>query len=92
MGCLIVVLAWLSPRLVIAILWAFTERMTIAFNSGWVAVLGFLFLPYTTVLWALAYAPIRGVTGFGWVVVIFGLLCDLSSLAGGGREASSRRR
>ena len=34
MGCIIVVLAWLSPRLVIALLWGFTERMTIAFNSG----------------------------------------------------------
>ena len=91
MGCLIVMLAALSPRLVIALLWIFTERMTLAFNSGWVAVFGFLFMPYTAVGWAIAYAPVRGVTGLGYLVVAFGLLCDLSSYAGGGREARLRR-
>jgi len=91
MGCLIVILAALSPRLVIGLLWIFTERMTLAFNSGWVAVFGFLFMPYTTVGWAIAYAPIRGVTGLGYLVVAFGFLCDVSSYAGGGREARLRR-
>ena len=91
MGCLIVMLAAVSPRLVILLLWGFTERMTMAFNSGWFAVFGFLFLPYTTVMWALAYAPVRGVSGIGYAVVAFGFLCDIASHAGGGREAYTRR-
>ena len=91
MGCLLVVFAWLSPRFVIAILWAFTERLTVAFNSGLVGIAGFLFLPYTTVFYALAYAPLRGVQGLGWLFVVLGVLLDLSSYAGGGGHAARRR-
>jgi hypothetical protein len=91
MGCLIVMLAAAAPRLVIALLWGFTERMTIAFNSGWVAVFGFVFMPYTSVMWALAYAPIKGVSGLGYLFVAFGFLCDIGSHAGGGQQAYARR-
>ena len=34
--CLLVLLAWLSPRLAIFVLWVFTDRMTVAFHSFWV--------------------------------------------------------
>jgi hypothetical protein len=91
MGCLLVVLAWMSPRFVLAILWAFTDRLTIAFDSGLLGILGFLFLPYTTVAYALAYAPLQGVQGLGWLFVVVGALIDLSSYAGGGGHLNSRR-
>jgi hypothetical protein len=91
MGCLIIVLAWLSPRLVIALLWLATERMTIAFNSGVVAVAGFVLAPSTTVLYALAYRPAVGVSGVGWLVVAVGVLVDLSSYTGSGGYAARRR-
>jgi len=35
----------LSTRLAIFLIWIFGDRMTIAFNSGWIAILGFVFLP-----------------------------------------------
>jgi hypothetical protein len=90
-GCLLVIIGWLSPRLVVFCLWLFTDRMTIAFSSGIVAVLGFVIAPYTTMLYALAYHPIAGVTGVGWLVVALGALVDLGSYAGGGQQANSRR-
>jgi hypothetical protein len=90
MGCILVFLAWLSPRFVIALLWIFTERLTIAFDSGWAGVAGFLLLPYTTVMYALAYAPLQGVTGIGWVLVGLGVLADLGSWLGGGRHGQQR--
>jgi hypothetical protein len=90
MGCILVFLAWLSPRFVIALLYIFTERLTIAFDSGWAGIAGFLLLPYTTVMYALAYAPIHGVTGFGWVLVGLGVLADLGSWLGGGRHGQKR--
>ena len=91
MGCILVLAALLSPRLVIFVLWLFTERLTIAFNSFWIGFAGFLFLPWTTALYALAYAPIRGVTGIGWLFVALGFIADISSWAGGGQQAQSRR-
>ena len=64
---------------VIFLLWIFTDRLTIAFRSGWEGILGFIFLPYTTLFYALVYAPGKGVDAFGWVIVALGVLLDLSS-------------
>ena len=49
------------------------------------AVFGWLLLPWTTLMWILAYAPIGGVQGFGWFFVILGFFLDLSSYGGGGK-------
>jgi hypothetical protein len=87
MGCILAVIAAISPRFVIFLLWIFTDRLTIAFRSGWEGILGFLFLPYATLFYALVYSPGKGVDGFGWVIVALGLLLDLSAFM-----FSSRRR
>lgn len=79
MPCFAVLVAMISPRLAIALLWIFTNRNTIAFESGWVAILGFLFLPWTALAWILCYAPFFGVQGFGWIVVAFAFVVDIST-------------
>lgn len=79
-----------APRLAIIILLIFTKRLEIAFESFWFGLIGFILLPYTTIFYALAYAPIRGVQGIGWLFVLIGLLLDLSSYSGG--EYSRRKR
>lgn len=81
MPCLVALFALISPRLAIALLWLFTDRMTLAFTSGWIGIIGFLFLPWTTLAWTLCYAPIFGVQGFGWFVVLLGFFADISSYA-----------
>jgi hypothetical protein len=90
MGCLLAIFAWISPRFVLGVLYLFTNRLTIAFSSGWAGLLGFLLVPYATLFYALVYRPGFGVHGFGWVVVAIGALMDLSSLDFGRR--SGRRR
>lgn len=91
-GCLIVLLTWISPRFALFVLWLFTERLSVAVDSFLVGLLGFIFLPYTFVLYALAYSPVGGVSGIGWFLVALGFLLDLGSWFGGGQEAKSRRR
>jgi hypothetical protein len=88
--CLIALFAWLSPRLAIFVLWLFTNRMTVAFHSFWVAFLGFLLLPWTTLAWAVCYAVPKGVQGFGWFLVILAFLVDLASYGSGGRARRAR--
>jgi hypothetical protein len=90
MGCLLALFALISPRFVLALLWAFTNRLTIAFSSGWEGVLGFVLVPYTTLFYALVYQSGTGVHGFAWILVALGLLIDLSSLDFG-RRANHRR-
>ncbi len=91
MGCCagVLVLSGL-PRLALFLIWIFTDRLTIAFNSFLVGFLGFLFLPYTTVFWALAYAPIKGVSGFGYFFVILGFIIDIGSYTSGGYAQRQR--
>jgi hypothetical protein len=90
MGCFLVLLAWLSPRFVFGLMWIFTERVSIAIESGWAQLAGFLLFPYTSVMYVLAYAPLRGVTGIGWFLVALAVLTDLGSWFGGGRHGQQR--
>ncbi len=92
MGCLLALLAAISPRFVIFLLWVFTDRLTIAFRSGWEGIIGFLLLPYTTLFYALVYAPGKGVDPFGWLIVALGVVCDLSSHLFGSRARRYRAR
>ena len=89
-GCLVALAALLSPRLAIFLIWLFSDRLSIAFDSFWLCFAGFLFLPWTTLSWAIAYAPIRGVTGFGWFVVILGFVIDISSYLSGMQARRAR--
>ena len=92
MGCLLALFAAISPRFVIFLLWVFSDRLTIAFHSGWAGIIGFIALPYTTLFYALVYSPGKGVDAFGWFIVALGVLLDLSSLAFGGRARRRRER
>jgi len=92
MGCLLALLAAISPRFVIFLLWIFTDRLTIAFRSGWEGLLGFLLLPYTTLFYALVYAPGKGVDTFGWFIVALGVLLDLSTFTNGARVRRRQAR
>lgn len=91
MCCPLVLVLMGFPRVGLFLLWAFTDRLTIAFDSFWIGLLGFMFLPFTTIFWAVAYAPTGGVSGFGWVLVGLGLVLDIASYTSGG-EAGRRRR
>jgi hypothetical protein len=90
-GCFVVLLGSAFPRLALIITWIFTSRVDIAFKGDfWLPLLGLIFLPYTTFIYVLAYAPIREVTGVGWLFVAFGFLLDLASWFGSGREGARR--
>ena len=91
MGCCLVVIAsWLSPRLALFLLWLFSDRLDFAFDSFWMGFLGFLILPWTTLMYALAYAPIAGVRRLGWMFVLLGLVFDIMSWGGGGKQYNER--
>jgi|SRR5580698_4762866 hypothetical protein len=92
MGCLFALVAAFSARFALFLVWIFTDRLTIAFRSGWEGVLGFIFLPYATLFYALVYAPGKGVDPFGWVIVAVGVLLDLGSHLFGSRAERSRSR
>lgn len=92
MGCCLVFLVLAgAPRFALFLMWLFTDRLAVALDSFVVGALGFFVLPYTTVMYALAYDPLRGVRGLGWFLVAFAFLADLTVTFGGGRAERQRR-
>jgi hypothetical protein len=89
-GCLVALAAVLSPRLALFLVWLFTDRTSIAFDSFWIGALGFVFLPWTALAWVFAYQLGTGVTGFGWLLVALGFVVDVSSHLGGARARAGR--
>lgn len=77
--CLVALGALVSPRLALVLIWIFSDRFSIAFDGWILPVLGFVFLPWTTLAWTVAYQRIEGVTGFGWFVVVFAFFVDLAA-------------
>lgn len=90
MGCLLAVLGAFAPRLVLVILWIFTDYVSRAFDGWILPIIGFLLLPYTTLFYVFAYAPVRGVSGIGWFFVAMGFVIDVVNYTGGQRARSSR--
>jgi hypothetical protein len=79
------------PRFVLAFLWLFTNYLSRAFDSFLWPLLGFFFLPTTTLAWAWAQNTRGSVAGVHLVIVIIALLVDLG-IIGGGRSSLARRR
>ena len=86
MPFLIVLLALFTPRLVVVLLWFFTDWFQGIFNSLLWPVLGFVFLP-TTFLWYTAVVHWFGGQWTLWPIVgiVVALVIDISP-AGGSRE------
>jgi hypothetical protein len=83
MGCLVVLLAFISARLALVILWLFTDDVDLAFDGWIVPLLGFFFLPWTTLAYALLWVNgTNGVHGFEIFLVIFAFVVDLGSYVG----------
>jgi hypothetical protein len=90
MGCILLLIAALSPRLAVVLMWIFTPWVDRAFGPIIWPILGVLFLPITTLVYVILWNTNgRGVNGWEWLLVILGVLGDLGSYA---RSGYGRRR
>jgi hypothetical protein len=88
--CLFIILLLLGPRAVIVVWWLIEPlRWSAVFGSFVLPFLGFLFLPWTTLMYVLV-AP-GGVVGLDYLWLALALFADLSSYAGGGVYDRRRR-
>ena len=95
MPCFLGCLAVAFPRLALALLWLFGgDYLRRAYTSRLWPLLGFFFLPLTTITFAFAVNGLgnaSGVSPFGWLLTALALLADLG-LLGGGRQQWRRYR
>jgi hypothetical protein len=80
--CLVIFALIFSPRVVMFIWWlADMARWSATFDHVIVPILGFLLLPWTTIMYVLV-AP-GGVTAIDWLWNAISVVADLGSLGGG---------
>ena len=83
MCCLFTTLVFLGPRAGILVWWLINPaRWQLAFDSFLWPLLGFLFLPWTTLMYVLVFPG--GIVGFDWIWLGLGVLADIGMYAGGG--------
>jgi hypothetical protein len=89
MPCLIGCLALFMPRLALFLVWLFSHYLDAAYGTFLWPLLGFIFMPLTTLAYAWAWHQGNGsVAGIGLVVVVIAVLVDLGLI---GTGESSRR-
>ena len=89
MGCLVVLLGAIFPRIALLLIWLarplyFTQAIGPIF-----AIAGIIFAPFTTLMYVLLWSPTTGgISGFDWVWLALAFVIDLAGYgtsAWGGR-------
>lgn len=88
MGCLFAFFSLITPRVVIALIFLFTHWFSMAYQTVIWPVLGFLFMPYTTLAYlvAMIYSQ-HNITNAWIVVIVIAVVLDL-----GGQGLTVNRR
>jgi hypothetical protein len=88
LGCLFAFGLAVAPRIMLILAWLFSERWPIVWSGDWlVPLLGIIFLPYTTIMYMLVWAP-TGIQGWDWMWILLGLLLDAMHY----QQAAANRR
>lgn len=90
MPCLLALLAFFAPRLVMVLLFLFSNFMGRAYTGMIVPLLGFVFMPMTTLTYAAAINWNGQVSGAFFFMVLVAALADLGVVGGGVRQGRAR--
>ena len=90
MGCLIGCLALVTPRIALALIFIFSTYLGRAYDTALWPVLGFFFMPLTTIAYAWAVNTNGTVTGVYLAAVVVAVLLDLGLIGGSGASARHR--
>jgi len=79
MPCLFALFAGMFPRIADIFIWIArpTQFMNSFNDKWWWAILGIIFLPFTTLMYVLLWSPGIGLTGWDWMWLILAVFCDL---------------
>ena len=89
-GCLSALLPAFS-RIMLLMYWiSRPAMMNLAFSTFIVPCLGFLFLPFTTLMYVWLIQGVGGIQGIDWLWLILAVVLDFATVAGAG--AANRNR
>ena len=90
MGCCLVVLVLMFPRVVLLVLFLFSTYLERAYHGLVIPLLGFLFLPLTTLAYAWMINTHMPIEGVNLLILVVAAVIDAGGLGGG--EYHRRRR
>ncbi|MCC6678228.1 MAG: hypothetical protein IT436_13890 [Phycisphaerales bacterium] len=92
MGCVIAGIAFFFPRLVMVVMVLAGDYLGRAYQTVLWPLLGFIFMPYTTLAYAWAKNSHGSVEGVYLAAVVVAVLLDLGVIGGGAKAGSGRAR
>jgi hypothetical protein len=90
MPCLLVIIVLAFPRVVLVLLFLFSNYLERAYHGIIVPIVGFFFLPITTLAYAWMTNNHMPVEGVNLIIIIIAVIIDVGGLGGG--EWHRRRR
>jgi hypothetical protein len=89
-GCLLLVVFLAFPRIALALLFLFSTYLQRAYHGLILPLLGFLFLPLTTLVYAWMANTRQPIAGINLLILVVTIVIDLGGFGGG--EYHRRRR
>lgn len=90
MPCLLVILVLAFPRVILALMFFFSSYLERAYHGILIPLLGFIFLPITTLVYAWMVNNGLPMTGLNLIWIVLAVLIDLGSFGGGYSRRRSR--
>jgi hypothetical protein len=90
MPCLLLIVVLAFPRVALALMFLFSNYLQRAYHGLLLPLLGFLFLPLTTIVYAWLVNSRMPIEGVNLVILIVAVVIDVGGLSSG--EYSRRRR
>jgi hypothetical protein len=78
------------PRIALVVIWIATDLVDRAFSTLIIPLLGLIFLPFTTLVYAIAWAPGVHLANGRWVWVAIAFAIELMGYAGTARTNRDR--
>jgi hypothetical protein len=90
MPCLLLILFLAFPRIALLLLFIFSNYLQRAYHGLILPLLGFLFLPLTTLAYAWMVNTGQPTTGVNLLILIIAVVIDLGGIGGGEYHRRSR--
>jgi hypothetical protein len=84
MPCLILILLVAFPRIALVLIFLTSNYLQRAYHNLLIPLLGFIFLPLTTLAYAWMTNTHQAIAGINLIILIIAVVVDLGGIGGGG--------
>ena len=90
MPCILLLIVLAFPRVVLVLMFLLSDYLTRAYHGLLVPLLGFIFLPLTTLVYAWEVNSHMAIQGVNLLLLVIAVVVDLGGLSGGEWHRRSR--